>query len=104
MIVVGVIAFIVLFVLAYLIGSIPFGLVVGKLFYEMGDGQWDHPHLRTLLEEVLPRNKLVKDYIVDGHFPKLGVRKFCLNASRFFEEGKGIPLILLAIDEVKEGR
>ena len=33
MIVVGVIAFIVLFVLAYLIGSIPFGLVVGKLFY-----------------------------------------------------------------------
>lgn len=76
--------------------------VVGKLFYELGDGEWDHPHLRTLLEEVLPRNKFVKDYMLDGHFPKLGVRKFRLNASRFFEEGKGMPLILLAMEEVKE--
>jgi acyl phosphate:glycerol-3-phosphate acyltransferase len=33
MIVVQVLGFIVLFVLAYLAGSIPFGLVVGKLFY-----------------------------------------------------------------------
>ena len=33
MIVAGVIAFLVLLVLAYLVGSIPFGLVVGKLFY-----------------------------------------------------------------------
>jgi acyl phosphate:glycerol-3-phosphate acyltransferase len=32
-IVLGVVAFIALFALAYLIGAIPFGLVVGKLFY-----------------------------------------------------------------------
>ncbi len=75
--------------------------VLGKPFSQIGDGQWDHPHLRTLLPEVLSRNKFVKDFVVDGHFPKLGVRKFRLNASRFFEEGKGIPLILLAIEEVK---
>jgi PAS domain-containing protein len=75
--------------------------IIGKVFYQMGDGQWDHPHLRNLLEEVLPRNKFVKDFVVDGHFPKVGVRKLRLNASRFFEEGKGMPLILLAIEEVK---
>ena len=33
MIVVQILGFIILFVLAYLVGSIPFGLVVGKLFY-----------------------------------------------------------------------
>jgi acyl phosphate:glycerol-3-phosphate acyltransferase len=35
MIVLGVIAFVVLLVLAYLCGSIPFGLVIGKLFYHV---------------------------------------------------------------------
>jgi two-component system CheB/CheR fusion protein len=75
--------------------------VVGRLFYRMGEGEWDNPHLRTLLEDVLPRNRFVKDFVVDTHFPKIGVRKFRLTASRFFEEGKGVPLILLAIDPVQ---
>ena len=35
MTVLGVVAFVVLFLLAYLAGSIPFGLVVGKLFYDV---------------------------------------------------------------------
>ena len=35
MVVLGVVAFVVLLVLAYLCGSIPFGLVVGKLFYHV---------------------------------------------------------------------
>lgn len=75
--------------------------VLGKHFYQVADKQWDNPHLRTLLEEVLPRNRLVKDFIVDGHFPRLGARRFRLNASRFLEEGKGMPLILLAIEEAQ---
>jgi glycerol-3-phosphate acyltransferase PlsY len=35
MIVVQVLGFIILFVLAYLVGSIPFGVLVGKLFYDV---------------------------------------------------------------------
>jgi glycerol-3-phosphate acyltransferase PlsY len=35
MVVVGILAFVVLLLLAYLVGSIPFGLVVGKLFYHV---------------------------------------------------------------------
>lgn len=75
--------------------------IIGKPFYEISDGAWNQPPLRSLLQEVLPRNRFVRDLIVDGLFPKLGVRKFRLDATRFFEEGKGMPLILLALEAVK---
>src|SRR4051794_23527822 len=32
------------------------------LLYELGDGQWDIPSLRTLLEEVLSLNNAVRDF------------------------------------------
>jgi PAS domain-containing protein len=73
---------------------------VGRLMYELGDRQWDIPQLHNLLEEVLPRKKHVHDFPMEAHFPKLGFRKLRLSGSRFFEEGKGMPLILLAIEEM----
>jgi glycerol-3-phosphate acyltransferase PlsY len=47
MVVLGVIAFVVLFVLAYLCGSIPFGLVVGKLFYHVDVRQYGSGNVGT---------------------------------------------------------
>jgi two-component system CheB/CheR fusion protein len=76
---------------------------VGRLIYELNDKQWDIPQLHTLLEEALPRNNKVTNFIVESHFPKIGFRKLRLNASRFSEEGKGMPLILLAMEEVSGG-
>jgi len=73
---------------------------LGKLIYELSDHQWDIPQLKTLLEDVLPRSKNVNDFALESHFPKIGFRKLRLNASRFFEEGRGMPLILLAMEEV----
>jgi two-component system, chemotaxis family, CheB/CheR fusion protein len=32
----------------------------GRLLYELGDGQWNIPRLRQLLEEILPRNSVVQ--------------------------------------------
>jgi len=76
---------------------------VGRLIYELNDKQWDIPQLHTLLEEAFPRNNKVTNFIVESHFPKIGFRKLRLNASRFSEEGKGMPLILLAMEEVSGG-
>jgi glycerol-3-phosphate acyltransferase PlsY len=47
MVVLGDIAFVVLFVLAYLCGSIPFGLVVGKLFYHVDVRQYGSGNVGT---------------------------------------------------------
>jgi len=71
-----------------------------RYVYELGEGQWNIPQLRSLLEEVLPKNQWVNDYRVEAEFPDLGRRIMMLNARKFYEEGRGLPLILLSIDDV----
>jgi two-component system CheB/CheR fusion protein len=72
---------------------------IGRLIYDLSDKQWDIPQLRKLLEELMTRNKHVSNFILESHFPKIGFRRLRLNASRFMDEGKGMPVILLALEE-----
>ena len=32
----------------------------GRFIYDLGDGQWDIPALRTLLEEIIPENSSLR--------------------------------------------
>lgn len=52
----------------------------GKRFYELGNGQWNIPKLRILLEKVIPERKSIEGYEVDHDFPFLGARTMILNA------------------------
>jgi len=73
---------------------------VEKPLYDLGNGQWNIPALRKLLEEVLPKRTIVKDYTVTHTFEHLGTRVMRLNA-RELRQIDGQPrMILLAIDEV----
>jgi two-component system CheB/CheR fusion protein len=54
----------------------------GRSFYELGNGQWDIPRLRTMLEEMLPEKTRIKDFPVEHAFPKIGPGKLLLNARR----------------------
>jgi hypothetical protein len=47
---------------------------VGRLVYELGNGQWDIPKLRDLLENVLPDDDAFDNYEVEHDFPDLGHR------------------------------
>ncbi len=47
----------------------------GKLFYRLGDNQWDIPQLRNLLEKVLPRDQQFENFEVEHDFPKIGHKK-----------------------------
>ena len=73
---------------------------VGRLVYELGNGQWDIPELRRLLEDVLPRNEVFNDFDVTHDFEDLGPRAMLLNARRLSRH----QLILLAIEDVTERR
>jgi two-component system, chemotaxis family, CheB/CheR fusion protein len=72
--------------------------LLGRLIYDMHDKEWDLPHLKALLEEVLPRKRQVADFLIEGHFSLGGFRRLKVTGSRFFEEGKGVPLILLRFE------
>ena len=69
--------------------------------YDLGDGQWNIPRLRELLENVLPNNGRVEDFEVRHDFPQLGARVMMLNARRI-EPRPGQQLILLYIEDVTE--
>src|SRR3954465_8027651 len=73
----------------------------GRFIYDLGDGQWDIPALRTLLEEIIPQNSTFDDFEVEHDFETIGPRTMLLNARRFPPEGTW-ELILLAIADVTE--
>jgi two-component system CheB/CheR fusion protein len=68
--------------------------------YALGDGQWDIPELRQLLEIVLSENTAFDDFRVDHLFPTIGRRILLLNARRIITEGANKELILLAFEDV----
>ncbi|MDX8440659.1 chemotaxis protein CheB [Mesorhizobium australafricanum] len=75
---------------------------VGSLLYDLGNGQWDIPILRTLLEEVLSKNRDVTDYEVEHGVRDSGRRCMLLNARRLAQGGGRDDLILLAIEDITE--
>jgi two-component system CheB/CheR fusion protein len=72
---------------------------INRRIYDLGDGQWNIPLLRTLLEEIIPANTTIKDYRVEHEFPGLGIRVMMLSASLIPQT----KLVLLAIEDVTEG-
>ena len=75
-----------------------------RLVYDLGNGQWDIPRLRTLLDQVLSRNQSVHDYEVEHSFPILGRKTMLLNARPFPPDSEHPELILLAVEDVSEIR
>jgi two-component system, chemotaxis family, CheB/CheR fusion protein len=73
---------------------------VGRAIYDLGNGQWNIPALRELLDNVLRHDQLFEDYAVEHNFPVIGRRKMLLNARRIQAETAQEPMILLAIEEV----
>ena len=71
-----------------------------RLVYDLGNGQWDIPGLRKLLDEVLSRNQSVHDFEVEHSFPTLGRKTMLLNARPFPPDSKHPELILLAVEDV----
>lgn len=74
--------------------------IAEKPFAELGQGQWNIPELQRLLREILPKQQRVENYRIEAEFPQLGRRAFLVSGRKFYEEGRGIDLILLAWEDV----
>ncbi len=71
-----------------------------KLVYTLGDGQWNIPKLKILLEDILPKNTFFEDFKVEHDFPKIGKKIMMLNARRIHIYGEDRPIMLLAMEDV----
>ena len=72
---------------------------LGRLIYELGNGQWDIPDLRTLLEDIVPKSSVFDNFELDHTFPVIGRRVMLLNA-RKLQAGHHGELLVLAMEDV----
>lgn len=78
-----------------------------KIVYELGNGQWNIPSLRKLLEDILPKNSFFKGFEVAHEFPVIGRKVMILNARQIHHKNdidseQFPPIILLAIEDVTD--
>jgi two-component system CheB/CheR fusion protein len=74
----------------------------GRFIYDLGNGQWNIPGLRVLLEEILPRDSIFDDFEVEHEFPRIGRKRMLLNARRIVRKDNNLEAILLAIQDLTE--
>ncbi|HTB32557.1 MAG TPA: ATP-binding protein, partial [Bacteroidia bacterium] len=75
----------------------------GHYIYELGNGQWNIPRLKELLETILPEKKELDGFEVTQTFPFIGKRAMLLNA-RQVHNLNNEPLILLSIEDITDKR
>jgi two-component system, chemotaxis family, CheB/CheR fusion protein len=75
---------------------------LGRHVYELGNGQWNIPRLRELLEGVLPASHTFDDFEVEHDFERIGRRTMLLNTRRIPPTARKPHRILLAIEDITE--
>jgi PAS domain-containing protein len=74
-----------------------------RLIYELGNGQWNIPALRTLLEDIVPQSSVFNDFELEHDFPAIGRKVMLLNA-RKLRPGDHTEFLVLAMEDVTERR
>jgi two-component system, chemotaxis family, CheB/CheR fusion protein len=79
---------------------------LNREIYSLGNGQWNMPELKRLLEEMLPKKKRLSDYRMEHNFQHIGTRVMILNATvvagKKKGQEKGQEKILLTVTDVTE--
>ena len=78
------------------------GDIEGRPLYELGNGQWNIPALRRLLEEVLPQQKNFEGFEVEHVFPDIGRKRMLLDARRIESGRRRQGVILLVVRDVTD--
>jgi two-component system, chemotaxis family, CheB/CheR fusion protein len=69
------------------------------LIFDLGNGQWNIPALRSLLEYVLTDDTAIQNFEVEHQFERIGKKTMLLNAWKLVQTGESMK-ILLAIDDI----
>ena len=76
----------------------------GQPLFSLGNGQWNIPRLRSLLEEVLPAQSSVDHFEVEHTFRGIGRKIMLLSARELHINHGHARLVLLAIEDMTHER
>src|SRR5262249_32774184 len=73
---------------------------VGRLFFDLGTGQWNTAGLRRQLQAVLEQHQEIKSFVVEYTFPSIGLRRMMLDARHLPNANEHTGSVLVAIDAI----
>ncbi len=76
----------------------------GRLFFELGNGEWNDPGLQQLLTNIIPQHSSIEEYEVEREFAGIGKRTMLLNAREVLEEDETATSLLVAIEDITARR
>jgi two-component system, chemotaxis family, CheB/CheR fusion protein len=71
--------------------------------FELGNGQWNIPGLRSILEDIFANNTILTNFEVEHLFEKIGQKTMLLNALKIIAIGD-TPRVLLSIEDITDRR
>jgi signal transduction histidine kinase len=72
-----------------------------RLIYELGDGQWNIPKLREVLDDITKRDSHIDNFEVEHDFPGIGRKIMSVNGRKLSSnEADDCNSILLAIEDI----
>lgn len=74
----------------------------GVRIFEIGNGQWDIPELRNLLEKIIPTSSTIEAFEVSHEFPIIGDKTLLLNAREVYSSKSHSEFILLAFEDITD--
>ncbi|QFS46167.1 chemotaxis protein CheB [Nostoc sphaeroides] len=72
-----------------------------SLIFELGNGQWNLPGLRSLLEDILANDTTIQNLEVEHRFEQIGQKTMLLNGWKIIQQGEA-QMILLAIQDISD--
>lgn len=74
--------------------------VEGRFIYDLGNGEWNIPSLRQLLENILPNSSSFDGFKIEHNFKMLGKRTLLLNARRIPSPPEKQKIIIISIEDI----
>ncbi|MEH1942969.1 MAG: chemotaxis protein CheB [Nostoc sp.] len=72
-----------------------------SLIFELGNGQWNLPGLRSLLEDILANDTSIQNLEIEHRFEQIGQKTMLLNGWKIIQQGDA-QMILLAIEDISD--
>lgn len=76
----------------------------GRLLYEIGDGQWNSPEIKDLINNMLLHDRQFDGYEMEYLLPSIGARTMLVNGRKVVQKANKQELMLLAFEDITEKR
>jgi len=74
----------------------------GRLFYTIGEGQWNKPDIKDLINKILLHDHQFDGYEMQYHIPGVGTRTMMVNGRKVVQKANKQELMLLAFEDITD--